>query len=51
MGRRTSTLSAKEGWDRIKEYIQDQDNTWNEPYFVTSIPKILQKLQPTFETA
>jgi hypothetical protein len=35
-------LSTEEGWDRIEEYAQDQDDTWDEPESTMSIYEITQ---------
>jgi hypothetical protein len=37
-----ANLSVEEGWNRIEEYAQDQDNTWDEPDSTMSISKIMQ---------
>lgn len=38
-----ANLSAEEGWNRIEEYAQDQDDTWDEPDSTMSISEITQK--------
>ena len=36
-------LSAEEGWDRIEEYANDQDDTWDEPDSIMSVSKIMKE--------
>lgn len=37
---RLANLSAEEGWNRIEEYAQDQDDTWDEPESTVSMSEI-----------
>ena len=39
-----ANLSAEEGWNRIEEYAQDQDDTWDEPDSTICISEIMQTL-------
>ncbi|PWA91946.1 reverse transcriptase domain-containing protein [Artemisia annua] len=43
-----TNLSAEEGWNRIEEYDQDQDDTWDVPDSIMSISEVMQK--PSFES-
>ncbi|GJT57595.1 hypothetical protein Tco_0992649 [Tanacetum coccineum] len=43
---RFSSLT-EEGWNRIEEYIQYQDDLWDEPSHSMNISSILEAMQPT----
>ncbi|GJZ48539.1 hypothetical protein Tco_0602371 [Tanacetum coccineum] len=44
---RFSSLTEEEGWNRIEEYIQYQDDLWDEPSHSMNISSILEAMQPT----
>ncbi|GKD27291.1 reverse transcriptase domain-containing protein [Tanacetum coccineum] len=43
-------LNEDDGWNRIEEYVQYQDNTWEEPTPTMNISSILKIINPTFES-
>ncbi|GJT65660.1 zinc finger, CCHC-type containing protein [Tanacetum coccineum] len=45
---RFSQLNEEEGWNRIEEYVQYQDDTWEEPTTM-NISFISEVIKPTFE--
>lgn len=48
-GGKFSNLSAEEWWNRIDEYVRDQDNTWDEPASVMGISATSHESPPTRE--
>ncbi|GJU86401.1 hypothetical protein Tco_1293947 [Tanacetum coccineum] len=41
------SLTEEEGWNRIEEYIQYQDDLWDEPSPSMNISSISEAMQPT----
>ncbi|GJT24237.1 zinc finger, CCHC-type containing protein [Tanacetum coccineum] len=46
---RFSSLTKEEGWNRIKEYIQYQDDLWDEPSPSMNISSISEAMHPTLK--
>ncbi|GJY35624.1 hypothetical protein Tco_0421002 [Tanacetum coccineum] len=46
---RFSSLTEEEGWNRIKEYVQYQDDLWDEPSPSMNISSIAEAMQPTLK--
>nr|GEV08809.1 hypothetical protein [Tanacetum cinerariifolium] len=46
---RFSQLNKDEGWNRIEEYVQYQNSTWEEPASTMNISSIAKMIRPTFE--
>ncbi|GKD00151.1 zinc finger, CCHC-type containing protein [Tanacetum coccineum] len=46
---RFSSLTEEEDWNRIEEYIQYQDDLWDNPSLSMNISSITGVIQPTFE--
>ncbi|GJV00837.1 hypothetical protein Tco_1330107 [Tanacetum coccineum] len=46
---RVNSLSEEEGWDRIEEYVQYQDDLWDDPPPSRNISSISEIIKPTFE--
>ncbi|GJS96266.1 hypothetical protein Tco_0803234 [Tanacetum coccineum] len=44
---RFSSLTEEEGWNRIEEYVQYQDNLWDEPSPSMNVSFISEAMQPT----
>ncbi|GJV78395.1 hypothetical protein Tco_1509979 [Tanacetum coccineum] len=44
---RFSSLTEEEGWNRIEEYIQYQDDQWDEPSPSMNVSSISEAIQPT----
>ncbi|GJV38345.1 hypothetical protein Tco_1410822 [Tanacetum coccineum] len=43
----SSSLTEEEGWNRIEEYVQYQDDIWDEPSPSMNASSILEAMQPT----
>ncbi|GJT52342.1 hypothetical protein Tco_0978499 [Tanacetum coccineum] len=46
---RFHSLTEEEGWIRIKEYVQYQDDLWDEPSPFMNISSISEAMQPTLK--
>ncbi|GKB27348.1 ribonuclease H-like domain-containing protein [Tanacetum coccineum] len=44
---RFSSLTEEEGWNRIEEYVQYQDDLWDEPSPSMNVSSISEAMQPT----
>ncbi|GJT01960.1 hypothetical protein Tco_0823129 [Tanacetum coccineum] len=44
---RFSSLTEEEGWNRIEEYVQYQDDQWDEPSPSMNVSSISEAMQPT----
>nr|GEV77861.1 hypothetical protein [Tanacetum cinerariifolium] len=44
---RFSSLTEEEGWNRVEEYVQYQDDLWDEPSPSMNVSSILEAMQPT----
>ncbi|GJR37053.1 hypothetical protein Tco_1212737 [Tanacetum coccineum] len=46
---RFSSLSKEEGWNHIEEYVEYQDDSWDDPPLPINISFILEIIKPTLE--
>ncbi|GKB30305.1 hypothetical protein Tco_0869706 [Tanacetum coccineum] len=44
----SSSLTKEEGWNKIEEYVQYQDDLWDEPSPSMNVSSISEAMQPTF---